>query len=308
MINPQKFKSYKDAAQAALKSAAYTRNLSERLYRVMLLSDLAGHFEAFKRREPNVLQEEAFQGSDRIVEGWMKNPRTKKLAGTTTGIFEGEWSEALFYFRKKVPMTSEQFAALDDMYKGIVFGTKTLMGLDQSMQYAILQDMKTRIDDALAHGTPFDDWKASVVATMKSNGLTDLLPDYRLKLIFQQNVMNAYASGNWHQLNSINADIPLVYLTAQDNRVRPSHLQWQGFTRPKSDPIWKKIWPPNGFACRCRVCAADKDDLKNMKSHLGGDVSDIPEGFRSYPGAGFRIQVPHMADIMQVRNALENVK
>lgn len=41
------------------------------------------------------------------------------------------------------------------------------------------------------------------------------------------------------------------YSTMRDNRVRPTHRQLEGMTRPKDDPIWAKLTPPIGFRCRC---------------------------------------------------------
>lgn len=40
-----------------------------------------------------------------------------------------------------------------------------------------------------------------------------------------------------------------TYATVGDDRVRPEHARLDGLTRPKDDPIWKTIWPPNGWNC-----------------------------------------------------------
>lgn len=44
-----------------------------------------------------------------------------------------------------------------------------------------------------------------------------------------------------------------MYATVGDDRVRPEHAMLDGLMRPKSDPIWRKIWPPNGWGCRCQL-------------------------------------------------------
>jgi uncharacterized protein with gpF-like domain len=43
------------------------------------------------------------------------------------------------------------------------------------------------------------------------------------------------------------------YLTAGDDRVRPSHAILDKFTALATDPVWKKIYPPRGRTCRCIV-------------------------------------------------------
>ena len=44
-----------------------------------------------------------------------------------------------------------------------------------------------------------------------------------------------------------------TYVTVGDARVRDEHAVLDGLTRPKNDPIWQKIWPPNGWNCRCQL-------------------------------------------------------
>lgn len=44
-----------------------------------------------------------------------------------------------------------------------------------------------------------------------------------------------------------------TYVTVGDVRVRDSHDDFDGLTRPKNDPIWKTLWPPNGWNCRCQL-------------------------------------------------------
>lgn len=44
-----------------------------------------------------------------------------------------------------------------------------------------------------------------------------------------------------------------TYVTVGDNRVRDEHVALDGLTRPKDDPIWERLWPPNGWNCRCQL-------------------------------------------------------
>lgn len=49
------------------------------------------------------------------------------------------------------------------------------------------------------------------------------------------------------------------YVTAGDDRVREEHRKLNGVILEVKDPRWDKIYPPNGWKCRCRV----KPLLKN---------------------------------------------
>lgn len=43
------------------------------------------------------------------------------------------------------------------------------------------------------------------------------------------------------------------YKTVGDDKVRPEHAKLHGVILPANDPRWRKIWPPNGWKCRCYV-------------------------------------------------------
>ncbi len=43
------------------------------------------------------------------------------------------------------------------------------------------------------------------------------------------------------------------YRTVNDGRVRPEHVKLHGLILPANDPRWNKIFPPNGWKCRCYV-------------------------------------------------------
>lgn len=52
------------------------------------------------------------------------------------------------------------------------------------------------------------------------------------------------------QLSALSDDSYLMYMTMGDERVRPWHLQYEGFTAPKSSfPAW--LVPPIEHQCRC---------------------------------------------------------
>lgn len=42
-----------------------------------------------------------------------------------------------------------------------------------------------------------------------------------------------------------------MYDAINDGRTRPHHSALDNFIAPIDDPIWRKIYPPNGFRCRC---------------------------------------------------------
>ncbi len=85
----------------------------------------------------------------------------------------------------------------------------------------------------------------------------------RLKLIYDTNTRQAYATGLWERVERSKGALPYVrYITRQDERVRASHRAWDNLTLPVDDDFWKTHWPPNGWRCRCRVMSMTKADYQ----------------------------------------------
>ena len=64
----------------------------------------------------------------------------------------------------------------------------------------------------------------------------------------------AASTQNYQRLASKTKLFPYwEYKTAGDGRVRPWHEKLAGVILPANDPRWNKIWPPNGWKCRCYI-------------------------------------------------------
>jgi uncharacterized protein with gpF-like domain len=50
------------------------------------------------------------------------------------------------------------------------------------------------------------------------------------------------------------------YWTVGDLRVRPGHAELDGFTARAIDPVWRRIYPPWDFNCRCSVVPIPADE------------------------------------------------
>lgn len=76
----------------------------------------------------------------------------------------------------------------------------------------------------------------------------------RLKTIYRTNLRTAQSAGRYFQQLELAEDRPYwQYITIQDERVRASHAVMHGKVFRYDDPIWRWLYPPNGFGCRCRV-------------------------------------------------------
>ena len=75
--------------------------------------------------------------------------------------------------------------------------------------------------------------------------------------VFLTNMFDpAYSLGRYEQMMQpmTKAILPIwQYWTVGDNRVRPEHRVLHRFAAHADDPVWLKIYPPNGYNCRCSV-------------------------------------------------------
>lgn len=76
----------------------------------------------------------------------------------------------------------------------------------------------------------------------------------RLQLIFDTNLRQAQAAGQWQRMLRNQRTHPYArYVSMADGRVRPQHQAWHNTVLPISDTWWATHRPPNGYRCRCRV-------------------------------------------------------
>lgn len=76
-------------------------------------------------------------------------------------------------------------------------------------------------------------------------------------------------------LSALKSDTVLMYMTMGDERVRPWHLQYEGYTAPKSSfPAW--LIPPIEHQCRCFLV---EDSASTVASIKAASAPTMPKWF-----------------------------
>lgn len=89
---------------------------------------------------------------------------------------------------------------------------------------------------------------------------------------------NAQMARQWNDYQRNDYYTSITIRTAMDERVRDTHAAYEGFTRPKNDPIWSTLWPPFDWNCRCDTEESDTPIYGSV------DVQEIPTMFRNNSG------------------------
>ncbi|AUS06467.1 phage minor head protein [Pseudotamlana carrageenivorans] len=110
-----------------------------------------------------------------------------------------------------------------------------------------------------------------------------------LQTEYHQTIATANMAGKWEDFQK-NKDLypNLRYEAVDDERTRTKHRALDGFVAPIDHPIWKTLYPPIDWGCRCDVVQTDepvskdlpeiniKETFKNNAAQSGEIFSDIP--------------------------------
>lgn len=207
------------------------------------------------------------------------------------------------------------------------------------MQLDLLKDIRDQVDAALASGTTFADFKASLMPNMVKRGwwgkavMTDpvtgeaeqvqLGSNRRLKVIYDTNLRTAHAEGQWARIQSAKATLPfLMYDHTPSEHERPEHKAWDGLVLPVDDPWWQSHYPVKAWGCKCRVIQLGQRQLDRMGLTVGqapetsyvdwtnkrtGDVERVPAGvdpaFNYAPGQRLGHMAKHLAEAIEAAPA-----
>lgn len=101
-----------------------------------------------------------------------------------------------------------------------------------------------------------------------------------LKTNFQTAVSSAYNASQWQMLHdpAIAGLYPAYqYKTREDARVRDEHRALNNSVYYAHDDIWKSIYPPNGWNCRCYIKYLSQDEIRQP----GNEPIDLNPAMRT---------------------------
>lgn len=157
--------------------------------------------------------------------------------------------DAADHLRSLTPVTKLTFDGLTSQYRKDAF---TVAGVND---VKLIEKIRDDLAEVLKNGGTQKDFEAAVSKLTSTAGV-EKIAAFTLDTVFTTNMQKAYSLGRFEQLNdpAVREALPYwQYLTVGDARVRPEHAVLDYFCARCSDPVWLKIYPPNGFNCRCIV-------------------------------------------------------
>jgi len=193
------------------------------------------------------------------------------------------FQEAIDRFRALVPMTEEQYDALEEAEQDFAFTVANVAQADLVAQ--VYEALQRAIED----GTPFEDFQADVGPQLADEWGGD--DPARLETIFRTNVMDAYSAGRYDVMTSpaVAKARPYWRFDAIGDGPRTCDIceRCGGVMLPQDHPWWQRHYPILHPNCRCIATA-----VSQVEAEAEGITTDPPDvevsaGFGSPPaGAG----------------------
>lgn len=204
------------------------------------------------------------------------------------------FDEAIEFFRQKINIPTARW---NDLWQGMHARGFMVAG---AMKEDLLCDFRTAIDKAISQGTTLAEFQKDFDQAVARHGWNyNGSREWRTRVIFETNLMQAYNTGRYQQMDDpeVRASRPyLQYRHGDSMNPRPEHLAWHGLVLPADDPWWDTHRPQNGWGCKCSVFALSEQDL----GRLGKSGPDTAPEQRFYTWTdrvtGITRQVPEGID------------
>lgn len=181
---------------------------------------------------------------------------------------------ALEWFRQKVPMTAEEFYALEQSVRAKAFTVSNLADLD------LVSDVWSGIERAIAEGKSQEDFISEMEELLEGRWGGD---GAQLETIFRTNVQSALSIGRYEQNNqpAVRATHPYQRFDAvEDDATTDICRMLDGQVYRADDAFLLSHNPPLHFNCRTELTAITQDEAGDS-----GTPDALPDDV--HPDEGF---------------------
>lgn len=125
----------------------------------------------------------------------------------------------------------------------------------------VLEQTKAYLENYLRDGGSVNDFASEIFGYFIRMGVTPRHP-YYYDTVINTNLAEAFNRGKDAVFEQADPEeFPLMqFHTVGDDRVRGDHEKLNGFTAPRTDPIWQRLKPPLSYRCRCTRSLVHRDE------------------------------------------------
>lgn len=181
-----------------------------------------------------------------------------------------QFSEAIEHLKSLVPVDGDEYQVLEANLRLRAFTIASVIGEEG------VNRVKRYYIDALSLGQSKSEAMQSIDAYLEKAGISESNP-YWLDLHYRNNMMTAYNTGRWTQIEHNDAVDYLMYSAVRDDGTTELCKHLDKTVKRKTDPFWRKYYPPNHHKCRSIVMAISKamyDQLPQSQKNRSERISE----------------------------------
>ncbi len=186
-------------------------------------------------------------------------------------LFKMNFSEAIKYITQRYPVL---FDNLEEITQEV---RKNFFWIKKSTDLQITKSLLESLKSSVTNGLSLKSWRKNSKEVLEKSGFGD--KGYYTENVFRTNVRSFYSAGHYEaQSKNIKNKPYWLYDGIEDGREREHTRMYNGKVFRADDPIWQKIYPPNGYNCRCKVIALDYEQV----AREGYNISEPTQEERDY--------------------------
>lgn len=177
-----------------------------------------------------------------------------------------EYDEALWILKNAENLTDEQRVQRDILIAAV----DNLVDFSVAEEYQLIEEVNELED--------LEEAESEEELEELEDRIYGLCKKYNNRYAFVENMDIEYAMIVAAYLSKLSDDTVLMYMTMGDERVRPWHLQYEGFTALKSQfPSW--LIPPIEHQCRCFLVEDSATSVFSQVKAKSKGVPKMPDWF-----------------------------
>jgi SPP1 gp7 family putative phage head morphogenesis protein len=207
----------------------------------------------------------------------MQGLRRESITVERLGVKASVFDAALAALRKRLDMSPRAMTILQQQYD--IQAVRILNDVAAKVE----RGLQAAVYELVGQGATVKEGTKALRKKFDDLGLGDR-GDHLIETVFRTQTQLAYGAGRWEADQAPEIQEILwgyQYSAVGDDRTRETHLALDGTVLPKEDPLWERIWPPNGWNCRCQVIPIFEPERERPPPER------LPSGDPVTPDAGF---------------------